>query len=117
MEPEPPGVRPLRMPDSFGVRPVRICESNSVPLGIAGFTAGPCNMAGESGPDRSEFIPQLNPELELPGNSGAGDVIDVTGGRIAFGVAKGSPELEVPPIKNDCSKGFGSWSKRLEKEK
>ena len=65
--------------------------------------AGPCSMAGESGPDRRELRPQLNPEpAEPPGNKDEGEVIAVTGGRIAFG------EFDA----NDCSKGFGSWSSR-----
>lgn len=118
MVPEPPGVRPLRIPDSFGVRPVRIWYS-FIPAGMAVLTAGPCNMAGESGPERNEFGPQKTPEPEEPGSRGAGDVIDVTGGRMAFGVARGSPTPDVPdePARNDCSNGFGSWSNLLPNEK
>src|SRR5438045_2825157 len=52
MLPPPPGVRPDRMPDSFGVSPVLNEESNGCP-------EGPVNMAGDSGPDLSEPRPQL----------------------------------------------------------
>ena len=55
MEPDPPGVSPLRMPDSLGVRPVRRCESNPR---LTGFV-GPWSIAGDRGPDRRELAPQL----------------------------------------------------------
>jgi len=66
--------------------------------------AGPCSIAGESGPDRSELEdPQNADPPEPPGSKEAGEVIAVTGGRIVLGVLRGS-EVDA----NDCSKGLGS---------
>lgn len=102
MDPEPPGVSPLRIPDSLGVRPVRrwgLSKEREFELLV-----GPCSMAGESGPLRNDDCPGQKP----PDPRGAGDVIAATGGRSDFGVASGSVLPGWEFVANDCSNGFGS---------
>jgi len=91
IEPPPPGVRPERIPLSFGVSPDRIEGSK---------TEGPASIAGDKGPDLSELKPQLKEPPVI--RFGDGEVIEDAGG------SKTLPGVVPSFTEKDCSKGFGS---------
>lgn len=65
--------------------------------------AGPDNIAGLSGPVRSELTPQLKGVVAPPGRSDEGDVNAATDGSLVPPGVSGAPGAP-----KDCSKGLGS---------
>lgn len=105
MEPLPPGVSPVLMPDSFGVKPVR-----GRWLGSNALVDGPWSIAGDKGPDRSDSRPHPKADEPPPLWSREGDSRAATLGRMAFGVARGSEPPLDEPTRKETSNGLGSRS-------
>lgn len=82
---------PLELFESFCADPLASLLPLA-PCGLVRFSAGPVNMAGESGPARKE---EDRPDHEkwgpLPGSREAGDVRADTGGNAVVGVLRCEP--------------------------
>lgn len=98
MEPPPPGVRPVRREDSFGVGKLPRKPSSKYP----GPPVGPASIAGLNGPERREPCQPGVPPMP----SGAGEVRLATEGRAPTNLPGVSAGLA-----NECSNGLGSSEK------